>query len=48
MTDLIGGQVQSFMASVPSALAQIKGGTVRGLAVTSAGESGRLDGSNAD
>jgi tripartite-type tricarboxylate transporter receptor subunit TctC len=36
MTDLIGGQVQSFMASVPSALAQIKGGTVRGLAVTSA------------
>jgi len=44
MTDLIGGQVQSFMASVPSALVQIKGGTVRGLAVTSATRVGSLPG----
>lgn len=35
ITDLIGGQIQSFMASVPTALAQIKGGTLRPLAVTS-------------
>ena len=36
MTDLLGGQVQSFMSSVPSALAQIKGGRLRAIAVTSA------------
>jgi tripartite-type tricarboxylate transporter receptor subunit TctC len=36
MTDLLGGQVQSFMSSVPSALAQIKGGRLRAVAVTSA------------
>ena len=36
MTDLLGGQVQSFMSSVPSALAQIRGGRLRAIAVTSA------------
>ena len=36
MTDLLGGQVQSFMSSVPSALAQIKGGRLRAIAVISA------------
>jgi len=36
MTDLLGGQVRSFMSSVPSALAQIKGGRLRAIAVTSA------------
>src|SRR3989449_1642005 len=36
MTDLLGGQVQAFMSSVPSALAQIKGGRLRSIAVTSA------------
>ncbi len=36
MTDLLGGQVQSFMSSVPSALAQIKAGRLRAVAVTSA------------
>jgi tripartite-type tricarboxylate transporter receptor subunit TctC len=35
MTDLLGGQVQSFMSSVPSALAQIRGGRLRAIAVTS-------------
>jgi len=36
LTDTLGGQVQSFMSSVPSALSQIKGGRLRALAVTSA------------
>jgi tripartite-type tricarboxylate transporter receptor subunit TctC len=35
LTDLMGGQVQLFMASVPTALSQIKGGKLRALAVTS-------------
>jgi tripartite-type tricarboxylate transporter receptor subunit TctC len=34
-TDLMGGQVQLYMSSVPSALGQIKGGRLRALAVTS-------------
>ena len=34
LTDLMGGQVQLFMASVPTALSQIKGGKLRALAVT--------------
>jgi len=36
LTDTLGGQVQSFMSSVPSALAQIKGGRLRAIAVTAA------------
>ena len=36
MTDLLGGQVQSFMSSVPSALAQVRGGRLRAVVVTSA------------
>jgi len=36
LTDTLGGQVQSFMSSVPSALAQIKAGRLRAIAVTSA------------
>jgi tripartite-type tricarboxylate transporter receptor subunit TctC len=36
LTDTLGGQVQSFMSSVPSALSQIKGGRLRAIAVTSA------------
>ena len=36
ITDLIGGQVQSYMSSVPTALSHIKGGKLRPLAVTSA------------
>jgi tripartite-type tricarboxylate transporter receptor subunit TctC len=35
MTDVIGGNVALFMASVPSALAQINGGKLRAIAVTS-------------
>ena len=35
MTDVIGGNVELFMASVPSALAQINGGKLRAIAVTS-------------
>ena len=34
LTDLMGGQVQIFMSSVPTALSQIKGGKLRALAVT--------------
>jgi len=34
ITDLIGGQVQSFIASVPTALSQIKGGSLRALAAS--------------
>ena len=36
LTDLIGGQVQLFMASVPTALPHIKSGRLRALAVSSA------------
>jgi tripartite-type tricarboxylate transporter receptor subunit TctC len=36
MTDLMGGRLQLYMSSVPSALAQLKGGRLRALAVTSA------------
>ena len=36
MTDLIGGQVQIYMSSIPTAMSQIKGGKLRPLAVTSA------------
>lgn len=35
ITDLIGGQVQLYMSSVPSAMSQIKSGKLRPLAVTS-------------
>jgi tripartite-type tricarboxylate transporter receptor subunit TctC len=35
-TDLLGGQIQVLVASAPSILAQVKGGRVRALAVTSA------------
>jgi tripartite-type tricarboxylate transporter receptor subunit TctC len=35
ITDLLGGSVQVFMSSVPTALSQIRGGTMRALAVTS-------------
>jgi tripartite-type tricarboxylate transporter receptor subunit TctC len=36
LTDTLGGQVQSFMSSVPSAISQIRGGRLRAIAVTSA------------
>jgi len=36
LTDLLGGQVQALIASLPSALEYVKAGKVRGLAVTSA------------
>jgi tripartite-type tricarboxylate transporter receptor subunit TctC len=35
LTDLMGGRVDLFLSSVPSALAQIKGGKLRAIAVTS-------------
>jgi tripartite-type tricarboxylate transporter receptor subunit TctC len=35
ITDLLGGSIQIFMASVPSASGHIKGGNMRALAVTS-------------
>lgn len=35
LTDLMGEQVQIYMSSIPTALAQIKGGKLRALAVTS-------------
>jgi tripartite-type tricarboxylate transporter receptor subunit TctC len=38
-TDLLGGQIQVLVASAPSILAQVKGGRVRALAVTSANRS---------
>lgn len=44
LTDTLGGQVQSFMSSVPSALAHIKSGRLRALAVTSAQRSPELPG----
>jgi len=36
ITDLMGGQVQSYMSSIPTALSHIKGGKLRAIAVTSA------------
>jgi tripartite-type tricarboxylate transporter receptor subunit TctC len=39
ITDLIGGQTQLTIASIPSLVAQMKAGKVRGLAVTSAARS---------
>ncbi|MBU1360069.1 MAG: tripartite tricarboxylate transporter substrate binding protein [Gammaproteobacteria bacterium] len=36
VTDLIGGQVQMYMSSIPTLIGHIKGGRMRGLAVTSA------------
>jgi tripartite-type tricarboxylate transporter receptor subunit TctC len=42
LTDTLGGQVQSFMSSVPSALSQIKGGRLRAIAVTSAKRASEL------
>lgn len=36
LNDLIGGQIQLFMASVPTALGQVRTGKLRALAVTSA------------
>ena len=42
LTDTLGGQVQSFMSSVPSALSQIKAGRLRAIAVTSAKRSREL------
>jgi len=42
LTDTLGGQVQSFMSSVPSALSQIKSGRLRAIAVTSAKRSPEL------
>jgi tripartite-type tricarboxylate transporter receptor subunit TctC len=35
MTDLMGGSVELFMSSVPTALSHVKGGKLRALAVTS-------------
>jgi tripartite-type tricarboxylate transporter receptor subunit TctC len=35
MADLMGGRLQLYMSSVPSSLAQLKGGRLRALAVTS-------------
>jgi tripartite-type tricarboxylate transporter receptor subunit TctC len=35
LTDLLGGRIDTFMASVPTALAQIKGGKLRAIAVSS-------------
>lgn len=42
LSDTLGGQVQSFMSSVPSALAHVKSGRLRALAVTSARRSPEL------
>ncbi|HEX6705616.1 MAG TPA: tripartite tricarboxylate transporter substrate binding protein [Albitalea sp.] len=42
LTDLMGGQVQTFMSSVPTALAHIKSGKLRAIAVTSAKRVGDL------
>ena len=36
LTDVIGGQVQLYMSSVPTLIGQIKSGKLRALAVTSA------------
>src|SRR5262249_52085537 len=42
LTDTLGGQVDSFMSSVPSALGHIRSGRLRALAVTSAKRSSEL------
>jgi tripartite-type tricarboxylate transporter receptor subunit TctC len=42
LTDTLGGQVDSFMSSVPSALGQVRSGRLRALAVTSAKRSSEL------
>jgi len=42
MTDLMGGQVDLYLSSVPSAISQIKGGKLRALAVTGAKRSAEL------
>ena len=42
LSDTLGGQVQSFMSSVPSALAHVKSGRLRAIAVTSAKRSPQL------
>src|SRR2546427_6966441 len=42
LTDTLGGQVQSFMSSVPSAISQIKAGRLRAIAVSSAKRSPEL------
>jgi tripartite-type tricarboxylate transporter receptor subunit TctC len=42
MTDLMGGQVDLYLSSVPSAIGQIKGGKLRALAVTGAKRSAEL------
>jgi tripartite-type tricarboxylate transporter receptor subunit TctC len=42
LADTLGGQVQSFMSSVPSALSNIKSGRLRAIAVTSAKRSPQL------
>lgn len=42
MNDLLGGQVQLYMSSVPSAMSQIRTGKIRPLVVTSASRSRQL------
>ena len=42
MTDLMGGQVDLYLSSVPSAISQIRGGKMRALAVTGAKRSAEL------
>lgn len=42
LTDTLGGQVQSFLSSVPSALGHIRTGRLRALAVTSAKRSAEM------
>ncbi len=42
LTDLLGGTIDLFMASVPTSLGQIKGGKIRALAVSSAKRSPNL------
>lgn len=42
MADLLGGQVPILFTSIPSAFAQLKAGTIRGLAVTSSSRSSIL------
>lgn len=42
LTDLMGGRLDTFMASVPTALPQIKGGRLRAIVVTSAKRSPML------
>jgi tripartite-type tricarboxylate transporter receptor subunit TctC len=42
LTDLMGGQIQIFMSSVPTALSHVKGGRLRAIAVTSEKRSSEL------